>query len=94
MTSPLSPLDDFATALLDYAQAALRASGEQPDYCQEAVRILDARNHLFTSAGVHRTDEENGIYALRDLCALDEESMELRPDRLRCLSVGRDFGLR
>lgn len=88
-----TPLDDFATALLTYAQAALRTSGEQADYCQEAVRILDARNHVFASAGVHRTDEEHGIYALRDLCALDEDTMELRPDRLRCLSVGRDFGL-
>lgn len=87
-------LDDFATALLSYTEATLRASGEQPDYCQEAVRIVDAHNHLFASAGAHLTDEEHGIYALRDLCALDETTMELRPDRLRCLAVGRDCGMR
>lgn len=86
-------LDDFTQALLDYVRAALRATGEMPDYCQEAVRIIDARNHLFASAGVHTTDEQQGIYALRDLCALDDETMELQPDAHRCRAVGRDFGL-
>ena len=38
-------------------------------------------------------DEEQGIYALRDLCALDDETMEWRPDRARCAAVARDFGL-
>ena len=61
--------DDFVEALLNYVNAALRASGEAADYCQEALRVVDARNHLFASAGIHRTDEEQGIYALRDLCA-------------------------
>lgn len=89
-----SELQDFVDALIAYAEAALRTSGELPDYCQEAVRIIDARNHLFTSAGIHRTDEEHGIYALRDLCALNEDTMELQPDRLKCAAVGRDFGLR
>lgn len=92
MTS--SELTDFVDALLAYTESALRASGELPDYCQEAVRIIDARNHLFVSAGVHRTDEEHSIYALRDLCALDEDSMELVPDRMKCAAVGRNFGLR
>ncbi|RRD80517.1 hypothetical protein EII14_01615 [Alloprevotella sp. OH1205_COT-284] len=89
--TPSSELEDFADALLSHVEAALRASGETADYSQEAVCIIDARNHLFASAGVHRTDEERGIYALRDLCALDDESMELRPDRMRCRAVGRDF---
>lgn len=87
-------LTDFVDALLAYTESAIRATGEMPDYCQEAVRIMDARNHLFTSAGIHRTDEEHGIYALRDLCALDEDTMELVPDRQKCAAVGRDFGLR
>lgn len=90
----ISELDDFSAALLSYVEAALRASSEMPDYCQEAVRIVDARNHLFAAVGPHLTDEEHGIYALRDLCALDDDTMELRPDRHRCATVGRDFGLR
>lgn len=85
--------DDFVEALLNYVNAALRASGEAADYCQEALRVVDARNHLFASAGIHRTDEEQGIYALRDLCALDDETMEWCPDRARCAAVARDFGL-
>lgn len=85
--------DDFVEALLNYVNAALRASGEAADYCQEALRVVDARNHLFASAGIHRTDEEQGIYALRDLCALDDETMEWRRDRARCAAVARDFGL-
>lgn len=88
-----SELDDFTDALLSYVKHALNADSETPDYCQTAVRIVDARNHLFTSAGHHLTDEEHDIYALRDLCALDEESMDLYPDRHRCAAVGRDFGL-
>ncbi|MCF0235504.1 MAG: hypothetical protein HUK09_02095 [Bacteroidaceae bacterium] len=88
-----SELEDFAQALLQYVKATLQSSGEMPDYCQEAVKILDARNQLFASAGTHKTDEEHGIYALRDLCALDDETMELAPDLLRCKAVGRDFGL-
>lgn len=94
MSVTLTPeQEDFVAALLRYVDASLRASGEAVDYCQEAVQVVDARNHLFCSAGVHATDEEHGIYALRDLCALDEDTMELRPDRARCAAVARDFRL-
>ena len=34
-----------------------------------------------------------GIYALRDLCVLDDERMCLVPDAGRCRSVARDFGM-
>ena len=85
--------EEFVQALLDYVVSALRNSAVDPDYCQEAVQIVDARNHLFRGVGNHRTDEEQGIYALRDLCVLDDESMSLVPDAGRCRSVARDFGL-
>ena len=85
--------EEFVQALLDYVGAALRNSAVDPDYCQEAVQIVDARNHLFRSVGSHRTDEEQGIYALRDLCVLDDERMCIVPDAGRCRSVARDFGL-
>lgn len=94
MMSSLSPeTKAFIEALLHYVKAALQHSGVDPDYCQEAVQIIDARNHLFRSAGVHRTDEAQGIYALRDLCVLDETTMMLVPDAARCRSVARDFGM-
>ena len=81
--------EEFVQALLDYVGAALRNSAVD----QEAVHIVDARNHLFRSVGSHRTDEEQGIYALRDLCVLDDERMCLVPDAGRCRSVARDFGM-
>jgi len=59
----------------------------------QALQIFDARNHLFRSVSNHRTDEEQGIYALRDLCVLDDERMCLVPDAGRCRSVARDFGM-
>lgn len=94
MTPTLSPSqEDFVQALLAFVTSELRITGEIPDYCQQAIRIVDARNHIFCSAGSHVTDEEHGIYALRDLCALDDEQMELRPDRWRCAAIARDFHL-
>ncbi len=89
-----SELEDFITALLSYIESVIRSSGGMPDYCQEAIRIIDARNHLFASVGIHLTDEEHSIYALRDLCTLDEETMLLCPNYHRCAAVGRDCGLR
>lgn len=89
-----TPLDDFAEALLAYVEATLQGQDLQADYCHEAVRIVDAHNHLFVGLSHQSTDEQHSIYALRDLCSLDETSMELRPDRWRCLNVGRDCGLK
>ncbi len=93
MTHSSQYQEEFVQALLDYVAAALRVSAVDPDYCQEAVQIVDARNHLFRQIGEHRTDEEQGIYALRDLCVLDDEHMLLKPDAGRCRSVARDCGL-
>lgn len=93
MVDPSHAQDDFVQALLDFVDAALRASAVDAEYCQAAVQIIDARNHLFRSLDSHRTDEEQGIYALRDLCVLDDETMSLKPDAGRCRSVARDCGL-
>ncbi len=91
--TPTTPLEEFSDALLSYLSAALQASGESLEYCQAAVRIVDAHNHIFVSAGTNTTDEEHGIYAFRDLSALDEDSQELRPDRYRCMAAGRECGI-
>lgn len=82
---------EFAQALEAYVKEQLRMSHEAPDYNNEAVRILDARNHLFCNVGCHGTDEELGIYAIRDLCRVDEDTMEVIPDHSRFLALAKDY---
>lgn len=82
---------DFVAALLAYVRAALASAGEAADYCREAVRIVDARNHLFCPAGRRATDESENVYALRDLCRLDEDTLEMMPDEGRVASISRNF---
>lgn len=89
----MSQTDDFISALKRHVAASLRESGEAADYCNRAVEITDARNHLFRDAGTRGTDEAENVYALRDLCRLDEDTMELLPDEGRLRSVARNFGL-
>lgn len=83
--------EDFVRALHDYVLERLAASGETADYCTEALRVVDARNHLFVPAGRRATDEADDVYALRDLCRPDEDTMELRPDGGRLAAVARNF---
>lgn len=82
---------DFVNALESFLKAELRASGEPADYNNEAIRIVDARNHLFVNVGRQQTDQELGIYSIRDLCHVDEESLETVPDRMRFLSIAREY---
>ncbi|MBR1838789.1 MAG: hypothetical protein IJ786_04450 [Bacteroidaceae bacterium] len=83
-------IESFVHALSDYVRMALPA-GADADYCKEAVQILDARNGLFRSVGVHATDEEHDIYTLRSLCRLDEETFDFVPDEGRIRSVARNY---
>ncbi len=87
----IEDIDEFAKSLESYVGAALAELGETADYCTEALQVLDARNHLFTLVGKRPTDESDDVYALRDLCRIDEETMELRPDRGRIQAVARNF---
>lgn len=82
---------DFVTALGNYVRDAISHSGEPADYNVEAVHIVDARNHIFRPAGRRPTDEAEDIYALRDLCHLDTDIMELVPDRGRLRTVARNY---
>lgn len=84
---------DFVTALSAYVRAALEDCGRQADYCNRAVQVVDARNHLFRDAGTRPTDEADDVYALRDLCRVDEDTLEFLPDEGRMRSVARNFGL-
>ncbi len=82
---------DFISALDGYVRAALATMGEPADYCTEAVRIVDARNHLFCMAGKKATDEAENIYALRELCRIDEDTMEMVPDHGRMAAIARNY---
>lgn len=82
---------EFIAALRAYVGAALAACGEPAEYCREAVHVADARNHLFRPAGHRPTDEAEDVYALRDLCRLDEDTLEAVPDEGRIASISRNF---
>ncbi len=82
---------DFIEALCSYVEEQLRLSPEAPDYNNEAIRIVDARNHLFSNVGRQRTDEERGIYAIRDLCHVDDETMETVPDPMRFKALAKEY---
>ncbi|MBP3228733.1 MAG: hypothetical protein J6M53_08150 [Bacteroidaceae bacterium] len=82
--------EEFVSALTSYVRATL-PPGDEADYCREAVQIVDARNHLFRSAGQRATDEEHDIYALRSLCRLDEDTLLFVPDEGRIRSLARTY---
>ena len=89
----LNEENDFIEALEFFLKAELRASAEPADYNNEAIRIIDARNHLFHNVGRCGTDEECGIYAIRDLCHVDEDTLETVPDRMRLAALAHALGL-
>lgn len=82
---------DFIDALEAYVRDAIAATGQPADYCVEALRVVDARNHIFCAAGRRATDEAIDVYALRDLCRVDEETMRFVPDRGRMAAVARNI---
>lgn len=82
---------DFVDALERYVLDALRQSGQSADYNVEALCVVDARNHLFRPAGKRPTDEATDVYALRDLCHVDEDTLDVVPDRARLAAVARNY---
>lgn len=82
---------DFADALLRFIEAELRESDEPADYNSHAVQVVDARNHLFRNAGRRMTDEQLGVYAIRELCRVDEDTMETVPDRRRVEAIAKAY---
>ena len=65
---------EFVEALCRFVEQELQRDPD-PIYSQKAVKIADARNHLFRIVEPARTDEAEDLYALADLCRLDEETM-------------------
>lgn len=84
-------MKDFTQALFDHVSHSLARMGGDAEYSQEAVRIIDARNHLFGTIESGRTDEEHGIYAIRDLCILDDMTMLFHPDLHKIQAVARNY---
>ena len=82
---------DFVDALEAFVSAALRNGTEPADYNPDAVQIMDARNHLFRLLERQGTDEEQRIYALRELCRIDEETLTTVPDRWRMATLAKDL---
>lgn len=82
---------DFVDALESFVKAELRLSMEPADYNNEAIEIVDARNHLFRNVGRQATDEEQGIYAIRDLCHVDEDTMETVPNRMKFRAIAKNY---
>ena len=82
---------DFVDALESFVKAELRLSMEPADYNNEAIEIVDARNHLFRNVGRQTTDEELGIYAIRDLCHVDEDTMETIPNRMKFRAIAKNY---
>lgn len=84
-------IEDFIDALESFINAELRASMEPADYNNEAIEIIDARNHLFSNVGRMSTDESLNIYAIRDLCHVDEDTLETVPNRMKLKAIARIF---
>lgn len=83
-------LEDLINALASHVADAINRIGDI-EYCQEAIKITDARNHIFQDLSNTSSDEEHSVFALRDLCRLDEETMQWQVDKNRLRAVAKDF---
>lgn len=82
-------VNDFIDALCRFVSEELRRTPD-PVYCQESVKIIDARNHIFQKTDGAVTEESEDTYAIRDLCHTDED-MQVGPDRQRMQRIARNY---
>lgn len=87
----INPIADFVEALDNHVRTELRMSMQPADYNNEAIEIVDAHNHLFRNVGQQATDEELGIYAIRDLCCIDEDTLDMVPNRQKFQAIARNY---
>lgn len=86
----MTEIDEFVQSLTRF----VRTAAEETDdvmYSRRGVRIADARNHLFIGLDDAQTDESEDIFALRDLCRVDEDTMETVPDEQRMYGIARMY---
>ena len=81
-------IEEFALALCQYVEREL--DGQDGEYVQGAVRVTDARNLLFQTLPHQVTDEGADIYALADLCHVDED-MNTVADLHRTRAVAKNY---
>ncbi len=81
-------MNDFVDALTRHV--TLELEQQDGEYAQGAVHIVDARNHLFRTLPQQPTDEAMDIYALQDLCRVDDD-MRTVPDKARAMSIARNY---
>ncbi|MBR1732671.1 MAG: hypothetical protein IJ729_02870 [Alloprevotella sp.] len=82
---------DFMDALAAHVRNALGGGGTVADYSTEAVKVVDARNHLFRTIRSGTTDEADDTYALRELCRIDEETLDYTVDYGKLAAVARNY---
>ena len=83
-------INDFVEALARFVEQELSREPD-PVYSQKAVKIDDARNHIFRMVEPARTDESEDLYALADLCRMDEDSPQAVPNRGRMLRIAHNY---
>jgi len=83
-----SDFEEFVQALKHYVEGEIR--GIDAEYIQTAIKVLDARNHIFVNIGPARTDEAEDIYAIRDLCHVNDY-METEVDENRIMGLARNY---
>lgn len=83
-------INDFVEALARFVERELSREPD-PVYSQKAVKIDDARNHIFRIVEPARTDESEDLYALADLCRMDEDNLQAVPNRGRMLRIARNY---
>ena len=84
-------INDFVDELYAFVRAALTEGGEPADYHKGAVQVVDAHMRLFVLLDNHGTDEQLGIVALRELCRIDELTLEMVPDRMKMKALAHDW---
>ncbi|MCD8318462.1 MAG: hypothetical protein LUC45_06345 [Paraprevotella sp.] len=81
--------DDFIEALYRFVSEQIQRTSD-PIYNRESIKIVDARNHIFRLSESGQTDEAEDLYALSDLCYVDED-MQTVPNRARMQRIARNY---
>ncbi len=81
-------MEEFARALCAYVQRELEE--QDGEYVKGAVKVLDARNHFFRTLPQQSTDEAEDIYALADLCHVDDD-MQTVANYNKALSIAKNY---
>jgi hypothetical protein len=82
-------IEDFVNSITKLIENEIN-TGEDMTYSQKAIYIADARNHLFRIIDCAATDESENIFAIKELCFIDDE-MNMMPDVQHIRLIARKF---